>query len=141
MLTINLRWAMRIKRVCISLTIALALLMTACSSNNDTTTVKDGTYVLKQAGTEEVILPCINISDDDISFTYDFLSSYLPTGTYTIEDDVLTMKTNDGKYKYVFKVDEDKLIFQKNESSKVDLIDDRLGVKVTDNAEFFLKEK
>jgi len=47
MLTINLRWAMRIKRVCISLTIALALLMTACSSNNDTTTVKDGTYVLK----------------------------------------------------------------------------------------------
>jgi hypothetical protein len=134
---------MEMKRTWVSLIMAMTLLfLTACNSNNDTTTIKDGTYILeqKETETETVILPNVTISNNDISFTYDYLSSYLPYGTYTIEGDMLTMITNDRKYKYVFYVDGDKLIFQKNESSRVNLTDDRIGVKIADKAEFKLKE-
>jgi hypothetical protein len=50
------------------------------------------------------------------------------------------MITDDGKYKYVFQVDGDKLLFKENESSTINLIDDRFGIKITDNAEFKLKD-
>ncbi|MCT4542435.1 MAG: hypothetical protein N4A63_02700 [Vallitalea sp.] len=50
------------------------------------------------------------------------------------------MTTNDKKYKYVFEIDGDKLIFMKNESSKVNLIDERFGIKIKNNAEFKLIE-
>ncbi len=61
-------------------------------------------------------------------------------GTYTIEDDILTMRTDDKQYTYVFQIDGDKLIFQKNNSSEVNLIDTRFGISLTDNAIFKLKE-
>lgn len=129
------------KRTRVSLIMVwIFLFLTACNSNNDTATIKDGTYVLEQIDTETVILPSITISDDDISLTYDYLSSYLPFGTYKIEDNILTMITNDRKYKYVFQVGGDKLIFQKNGSAKVNLTDDRIGIKIADKAEFKLKE-
>jgi hypothetical protein len=50
------------------------------------------------------------------------------------------MKTDDDLYHYVFRIDGDKLLFQKDESSSVKLIDDRLGVKITDGAVFQLEE-
>lgn len=128
------------KRTWVSLIMVLILLfLSACNSNNDTSTIKNGTYVLEQIGTEGVISPKIIIHDKDISFIYDGLSSYLPNGTYTVKDGILTMITDDGKYKYVFQVERDKLVFQKNESSNVNLIDDRVGIKITDNAVFKLK--
>jgi len=120
--------------------VLVLLLLTSCNSNNDTITVKDGTYVLEQSGTEAAISPCVIISDDNISFTYDSLSSYLPVGVYTIEEDKLTMMTNDKFYKYIFRIDGDELIFQKNESSEVKLTDDRIGIKLTNNAVFKLKK-
>ncbi len=129
------------KRTWINMIMVLILLfLTACNSNNHTTTVKYGTYVLEQIGTEAVAFPKVTISGDDILFTYDGLSSYLPFGTYTIENDILTMITNDRKYKYVFQIDGDKLVFQENESAKVNLTDNRFGIKITDNSEFKLKE-
>lgn len=125
------------KKGLIGLIIVMALLfLTSCNSNNDRTTIKDGTYVMVQTGTEGILSPRVTISNEKISFSYDSLSSYLPIGVYTIEKDVLTMITNDGRYKYVFQIDGDKLIFQKNKSSKVNLIDESIGIKIVDNAEF-----
>lgn len=125
----------------ISLIIVLILLiLTSCNSNNDIITVKKGTYVLEQTGAEVALSPRVTISNEYITFTYDFLSSYLPVGVYTIDKDELTMTTNDGKYKYVFLIDGDKLIFQEDDSSEVNLIDERLGIEVTNNAEFILIE-
>jgi len=113
--------------------------VTSCNSNNEIITVKDGTYFLEQIDQEEVMVrPSVNISGNNISFSYDMLSSYLSVGTYTIEKDVLTMITDDEKYKYVFQIDGNKLIFLKNESSEVDLIDERFGVNIPNNAEFKL---
>lgn len=129
------------KRIGVSLIMVLILLfLSACNSSNVVISVKDGTYVLEQTETKAVTLPHVTISKDDISFTYDYLSSYLPYGTYTIEGNILTMTTTDGKYKYLFQVKGDKLIFQKDESSEVNLKDDRLGIKIIGNAEFKLKQ-
>ena len=129
------------KKTCISFIIVLIfLLLTGCNSNNDTHTVKNGTYIMEQEETDVNLLPYVTISDDKISFSYDSLSSYWPLGSYSIDDDKLTMTTDDNMYIYVFQIDGDNLIFQKNDSSSVKLIDDRLGVKITDNVKFHLKD-
>lgn len=114
--------------------------MTACGSQKEITSVKDGVYVLEQIGADEAMLPSLTISDGNIIFSYDFLSSYLPYGTYTIEDNIMIMKTDDGKYKYVFEIDGNTLIFQKEDSSEVTLIDEKTGIKITDDAEFKMAE-
>ena len=130
------------KKIIVSLLMLLIFsLFSACNSDDEIVTVKNGTYVLEQSETEAEVSPYVTISDDDISFSYDLLSSYWPHGTYTIEEDILTMTTDDKMFKYVFRLDGDTLIFQKNESSPVKLIDSRLGVEVTDNAEFKYKAK
>ena len=113
-------------------------LFAACDSNRAASTVRDGTYILEQTGTNEISLPCVTVSDEDISFTYDVLSSYLPIGNYSVKDNILIMTTNDEKYRYVFLIDENKLVFQKSESSQVNLSDDR--IKINDNAIFMLKD-
>ena len=83
--------------------ILILLLLTSCNTSKDTTTLKDGTYVLEHTGEEAVLFPSVTITGNDISFTYDVLSSYKPYGSYTIDNNVLTMKTSDGKYKYFLK--------------------------------------
>lgn len=129
------------KSVSISLILVLLLpFLSACDTRNNTIIVKDGTYLLENTGVKAVLFPSVTISDDNITFTYDALSSYLPIGTYTIKDDILTMITNDGKYKYVFQVDGDKLLFKENESSTINLTDDKFRIKIKDNAEFKLKD-
>lgn len=128
------------KIINILIILSILLLTTACNSSNEEVTVKEGKYVLDQKETEDLMLPYINIVDDDISFMYDPLRSYIPYGTYIIEDDILTMTTNDEKYKYIFKVDGDKLIFQEKGSSNVSLFDNRIVVKVENDAIFKLIE-
>lgn len=119
--------------------ISILILLTSCNNSKDTTALKDGTYVLEHTGEESALLPSVTIAGNEISFIYDFLSSYIPHGSYTIDNNILTMKTSDGDYYYVFKIEGDKLIFQESESSPVRLADDRLGIKITDNAVFKLK--
>jgi hypothetical protein len=128
------------KKTCFSFIVVLIfLLLSGCSSNNDT--VKNGTYVMEKQGIEEVLLPHVTISDDDIVFSFDLLSSYLSNGSYSINDDILTMTTDDNKYSYVFQIDGDNLIFQEDESSIVHMTDDKFGVKVTDDSKFHLKDE
>lgn len=130
------------KKTWISLIMVLIiLLLTGCNSNNDTHTVENGTYILVQEAAETAFVPYVTISDDTISFSFDPLSSYWPLGSYSIEDDKLTMTTDDNMNTYVFQIDGDNLIFQKDESSSVRLIDSRIGAKVIDQSEFHLEDK
>lgn len=118
--------------------ILLFLLLISCISDKDKITVKDGTYVLEQIRTKSVVAPSVTIDKDNISFSYDLLSSYLAVGHYTIEKDLLTMKTNDENYTYVFEIYGNQLIFKENKSSEVKLIDEEFGVKITNNSKFKL---
>lgn len=57
--------------------------------------------------------------ENRIEFCYSLLSSYIPTGTYTLDDEKLVMKTDDGKFGYTFLVDGDSLIFDSSASSEL----------------------
>lgn len=127
------------KKISVNLIIIIILIFsTSCISKNDEIDLKEGTYIFQQTGTEEVFLPRVTISGDNITFTYDLLSSYLPAGGYTITENSLTMSTSDGLYKYVFLIEGDMLIFQKNESSKIRLTNSSLGINLNDNSKFKL---
>jgi len=58
------------------------------------------------------------------------------TGEYVVEGEKLICETNDGKYRYVFEIKEDILIFDEELSAEVELIDENFGAKITDGAEF-----
>lgn len=110
-----------------------------CKYNYNSITVKNGDYYMKVEANPG-ISPYVTIMDDKISFTYDFLSSYLSLGNYSIAGDILTMTTDDKKDIYVFQIDGDNLIFQKSRSSPIKLKDEEHGVIIKDKAKFQLKE-
>lgn len=101
-------------------------------------TVKNGTYYM-EVDAKTGVSPCVMISDNQMTFIYDMLSSHLSHGNYSIEGDILTMTTYDDKEIYVFQIDGDNLIFQKDRSSQINLKNEEHGVKITDKAKFYLK--
>ncbi|MBQ2902214.1 MAG: lipocalin family protein [Agathobacter sp.] len=84
--------------------------------------------------------PCVSITDEQIWFLYDYMSSNLTLGTYVVEGDILTMTTDDGKEIYVFKVKGDTLVFQARKSSELKYVDEENAFKVYDGAKFKLGE-
>lgn len=55
----------------------------------------------------------------EFMFTFSPLSSYIGHGTYTIENDRLTLKTGDGDFTYVFDMVDDTLVFDAGASSSM----------------------
>lgn len=99
-----------------------------------TYTLMDGTYKLNIEG--DGIIPTLTIEDGEFIFSYDPLSSYLSIGSYTVADNLLRLTTYDKKYHYVFKLEEDGLVFQRGLSSALNITDKRLVDDIEDQAEF-----
>ena len=129
------------KILSILMILCLLLSLSACKSEQETVTLADGTYTMEQGGVEELFLPYVKIFDGRFIFSYNFLSSYLPIGTYTIEGDTVTMVTDDKELSYVFRVDGDTLVFQEKQSSKIDSKGNKFNVKIADQAKFILNEE
>lgn len=82
----------------------------------------------------------LNRKDNSFSFSFDPLSSYLSYGTYEQENGKIICKTDDGQYKYVFKVtDEATLVFDKKASSSVKVTDSKIANEIKDGAVFSAK--
>ena len=84
-------------------------------------------------------LPTLTLDQEEgtFSFAYDVLSSYLAVGTYEINGDKVELTTEDGTFHYTFySADEDTLRFSADESSDVQLTDNRIGAVITDGAVF-----
>ena len=84
-------------------------------------------------------LPTLTLDQEEgtFSFSYDVLSSYLAVGTYEINGDKVELTTEDGTFHYTFySADEDTLRFSADESSDVQLTDNRIGAVITDGAVF-----
>ncbi|MBQ2841804.1 MAG: hypothetical protein IJE72_02060 [Clostridia bacterium] len=78
-------------------------------------------------------------SDNKMMFNYSPLSSYIPHGTYTVDNGRLVMKTDDGRFTYAFKVDGDTLVFDDVNSSDLPEYNYGNGTKfkpIPDGAEF-----
>lgn len=87
------------------------------------------------------MVPNLTLFDQgEFGFSYDVLSSYYPSGTYEIVGDLLTAVTADGKNQYVFRVEEDRLVFVQETSSDISLTDERIGVPIEDGAVFAMEE-
>lgn len=97
--------------------------------------VSSGTYSVIDE--DELLLPNItfDMQNNQFTFTYDFLSSYLNTGKIKIENKKIIATTDDNKYTYIFKIiDNDTIKFVENGSSKV--VDILGNVVITDGTEF-----
>lgn len=116
------------------------LLFPACKVNENKT-IKDGTYALIQNVSSIDIFPAVKIKDNEFIFSYDLLSSYMPHGIYKIKKNLIIMTTDDNKFKYVFQIDDDKLVFLEEKSTSVTLIGSLSGVQITDKSVFKLKEE
>jgi len=78
-------------------------------------------YVMQ--GSEEPIKPTVSLQDNNkFTFIYSAFSSYIAHGSYEVDKGNLILKTDDGKYKYVFKIKDTTLIFNKKESSAIPLV-------------------
>ena len=96
------------------------------------------TYTLVPDETD-LPLPTLTLDQEEgtFSFAYDVLSSYLAVGTYEINGDKVELTTEDGTFHYTFySADEDTLRFSADESSDVQLTDNRIGAVITDGAVF-----
>lgn len=100
--------------------IVLAYVLVGCSKSSQTTVqyVSVGTYLMQES--EEPVKPSLLLEDTKrFTFNYSALSSYIAIGTYEIFNGNLILKTDDGKYKYVFEIKDTSLIFKAKESSEI----------------------
>ena len=99
-----------------------------------------GEYVMVVENLEDGnVLPKLTFDDykKEFTFTYDLLSSYLPTGKTKQLGNKMIMTTNDGKYKYVFEmINPYTFKFIAEESSSLELTDASLGIQINDGAIF-----
>jgi len=92
------------------------------------------TYTLKDDSEEFISQIIIDESDNTFMFSYDVMSSYLAYGQYTESEGQLELKTDDGKYHYIFDIiDENTLKFKQENSSRIKRI---TGKGIGDGAEF-----
>ena len=98
----------------------LFCVLTGCSNGSKTVneSVSIGVYVMEES--EEPLKPSVSLEEGNrFTFTYSVLSSYIAVGTYEVNGDKLVLKTDDDKYKYVFRVEDGSLIFCAEESSEI----------------------
>lgn len=99
-----------------SVILLLSIILTGCSSKEKTIELKPGKYIKED--TDLLDMSYITIEEDNkFTFTRGIALSYLPTGTYSIDSDKLTLYVSDGE-SYIFEIEKDKLIF---ESSTIDI--------------------
>jgi len=94
--------------------------LAGCSNNPKTAEqyIPVGTYVMHES--KEPLKPFVSLKDSNkYTFTYSGLSSYLAIGSYEENDGNLILNTDDGKFKYVFKIKERTLVFKAKESSEM----------------------
>lgn len=115
----------------------------ACAVEQGTYVGSKSYYMASEGEIVSDIIPCLILFENSkFGFTYDILSSYYAYGTYTIEDGLLILRTDDGKYYYSFAVnDVGEYIFLAEQSSEMLMISKIFGVQIKDGAVFRLAEE
>jgi len=105
----------------LALFIAIVIGLCGCSDKSETLeeSISVGDYVMEKS--DEIMKPTVQIKDDNkFIFNYSPLSSYMALGFYEVDDENnLILKTDDGKFQYVFKLKEKNLIFNSEETAEM----------------------
>ncbi len=102
------------------LLIALVCVLAGCSSETRPTAqdLPLRKYVMEESG--DPLKPSVSLEEDNrFMFIFSPLSSYIAFGSYKVNDDNLILKTDDGKYTFVFGIRNGSLIFNAEESSEL----------------------
>lgn len=104
------------KFAAIVLAILMTVSITACKSGGvDSDLLGKYSY----CGEDESFTSTVVLNENGtFEFTFSEISDYIGHGKYTIKNDVLTLKTDDGKYHYTFKMEDGTLIFDAENSSE-----------------------
>lgn len=114
------------------------LVMTACAPR---AVAPHGGVYRMSVPPETLIVPALTLDAEagTFLFAYDGFSSYLPAGAYTQDGAVLSCRTDDGRYTYLFRVvNETTLAFIAEGSADMTLIDERSGAPVVEGSVFLL---
>lgn len=85
------------------------------------------------------VLPVLSLDTEKktFCFTYDVLSSYMPSGSYTEKNNKIVLTTDDGQFHYTFeKGNGNTLCFAADASSPVTLTDKRFGIELKNGTVF-----
>lgn len=106
------------KVICLLLScIVIVGVFVGCNSTSDAD-LPIRSYIFEAS--EDIVKPAVTLQKDSVfSFTYSVLSSYWPHGTYEINDGYLTLKTDDDQREYIFKIDNETLVFDVKQSSEL----------------------
>lgn len=105
---------------------------------------KSQVYYYEKTDSYSGFYPVLSLDYLNNSFTFSVspLSSYLSIGKFEFKDDILTCKTSDGAYTYVFEKQGNDLCFNSEKSSKVNLYDTSgKGSYLPDKAFFRMRVK
>ena len=108
-------------------------------SNEDQKRLNVTRYVASENGQDDLFAPKLTLMEDGhFQFAFNFLSSYLNYGRYTVEGNEYRMVTDDGRFTYVFYEKGKKLIFDAERSAKCILQD---GTELAQGTVFYLQEE
>ena len=95
---------------------ALLLAGSACSVKPQDEALPLRVYAYRES--DDTVPPRITIEEDGrFQFSFSVISSYIGTGTYVQDGDLLVLHTDDGKYYYAFQLADDGLVFDADSSS------------------------
>ena len=118
----------RRKALVLLFTFALAFAM-GCSIQNKTKELKTGKYVMQDTEIEDCAWVVLN-DDNQFEFNRNIATSYRPSGTYSVKDNILTLFVSENE-EYKFLVDGDKLIFKSGDTA-ADLVEEGAVFKLSD---------
>ncbi len=125
----------------IAIIILICVALVLGTNQIETKTIQDGVYTMVVEDDETVITDSqVYLGQGRFIFKYDPFSSYYNTGEYKIKGDKLILETEDGRFKFIFLIDGDNLIFQEKGSSSVKLIDSKSGVEIVNGSVFSLED-
>lgn len=81
--------------------------------------MSDSATVYAYRSEKEMVDPTVMLENGRFRFTWSLFSSYIATGSCKTVGDKLILKTDDGKNTYVFKVEENAIVFDASQSSKI----------------------
>lgn len=120
------------RKIALTLLVLSGVLLCGCLSGSKED-LPNGKYLLD--GKTDVTTPYVLLLGNN---QFEFYSSYFASGTYRKEDDAFIMKTEDGKYTFVFQIKDGTLCFDLKQSSTIPQINGENPLE--DGAVFVLKK-